>query len=254
MTTSKVFALGSVTALAGLVLASQGCSSRVFVISNEGGAEGGSSGLIGSGGTSDGGIVRPVKDGGAKDTGVLDPDPPPGGTCPTNDPIDATSLPWKSPRKLHGSCTQPQVDAFIASFDSSKDLATAKASITSTTCRNCIFGPDGATWPPLVETAAGEVAVINVGGCIAVASNNDKCGKAYQQWSDCRFEACADCADGTAFSSCVAAASKTACKAAVDAVTPACGSATVVSDAETACHNTKYIFEAPMRALCVNGP
>jgi len=183
------------------------------------------------------------------------PPPPPPDACPSPEAIDATQLPWKSPTRSPGSCTQAEVDAFTSKFDTDQDLAAAKASITNTACRECIFAKDGATWAPLVENAAGEVAVLNVGGCIAIASNKDACGKAYQNWFDCRFEACAGCPDGdsTALQKCLSAASKkgAACYAAFEAVVPQCGDDQTVADAEAACDNTKYIFEAPIRAQCV---
>jgi len=240
----KLFALASMTALTGVVAAASaaGCSTTVTDV---GGTDGG-----GTPETSTGTDSGPKKDSGP----VVEEDTGPG-TCPTPDAIDATQLPWKSPTRAPGSCTQAELDAFVAKFDTDQDLAAAKASITNTACRDCIFAKDGATWAPLVENASGQVAVLNVGGCIAIASNKDACGKAYQQWVDCRFEACGECPDGdsNAFQKCLSAASKkgAACFAAFEAVVPQCGDDQTVSDAEAACDNTKYIFEAPIRAQCI---
>ena len=129
--------------------------------------------------------------------------------------------------------------------------------VTDATCRACVFGlQSAAQWAPLLEDGAGQLVGLNVGGCIAIASNNMACGKAYQNWFDCRFEACAGCPAGNtaALQQCLTNASKSgnACFAAFNNVDTACG-ATVIGNAETACEGTKFVFEGPMKAQCVGG-
>jgi hypothetical protein len=134
--------------------------------------------------------------------------------------------------------------------NSGATYANWKTSVTNATCKACMFGKESAsTWAPLLEDAAGELQRINVGGCIAVASGSVSCGRTYQNWFDCRFEACADCAS-SALQACLTAASKGACKNAIDAVTNTCGD-TVITDAETACTGASYVFEGSIKALCV---
>jgi hypothetical protein len=98
--------------------------------------------------------------------------------------------------------------------------------------------------------AAGDLAELNVGGCIGITSSNMNCGKAYQNWFDCRFEACADCSDA-GLSACLSAASGGACKGANDAVLTQCGAN--IGTYETSCSGTKYVFEGAIKAQCVAG-
>lgn len=234
----KLFALASVSALTGLVAAvsAAGCSTTTTV-ENEGGTP------TGEGGTD------------AKRDQTSPPEEDSGpGTCPTTDAIDATKLPWKSPTKSPGACTPTDLSNLVSFVDTNDNAKYAdwKASVTNMTCRSCIFGTDGATWAPLVENSSGQLVVLNVGGCIAIASGSDNCGKSYQNWFDCRFEACAECPDGDtpALQKCLSAASKGACKAAFDAVGTVCGDQQI-ADAETACEGDKFVFEGPIKAQCI---
>jgi hypothetical protein len=236
----KLFALASMTALTGVVAAgsSAGCSSttEVQVTSEAGPAETG-----------------PAKEAG-KETST-DTDSATSNVCPVKDVIDATTFPWKPPTKAPGSCTEKELADFVAFVEKTDDPQKWKGGTwtTNDACRNCVFAKDGATWAPLVENASGQLSKINVGGCIAIASGKEACGKTYQQWRDCYLEACADCPDGdsNAFSKCVTAANKGACKKAFDDVVPACGDAQTAGDAETACDGEKYVFEGGIRAQCI---
>ncbi len=265
----RVFTFAGLTAIAGTVMASMGgCSSGTTFIFVEGGT------------TTDAGIDRhaPDKDvdvdppdtgrdavvlfDASKDTGV-DAKKEAGeaggpGTCPTTDAIDATTFPWKPPAIIAGACSNAELSAFVAYVDTHADPQTWKAGITNPTCQSCVFATETTTWPPMILNGAGQLAQLNVGGCIAIASGKEACGKGYQQWRDCYLEACADCPDGdsNAFSKCVTAANKTACKKAFeDVVDPSgCGDAQTAGDAETACDGTKYVFEGPIRAQCIGLP
>lgn len=204
------------------------------------GASGSSSGASGSSGTS------------GSSSGTS------GGTpgCPTAGNINASVLPWKPPLSSPGSCTQAEAAALVGYVDMNPNatLADMKASVANATCRDCIFGDDTkTTWTPIFEDAKGATK-IDVGGCIAIASGSESCGKSYQQWYECRFEACAGCPpnDDVALVKCLATASKAACKSAFDAVSTICGDQ-AIGDAETACSGDKYIFEAPVKAQCVGG-
>lgn len=257
--TKRLFTLAGFTAIAGTVMASAGgCSGGTVFILPEGGLTLPDTGTVDSGPEDDAdpdATVIPetsttdviAKPDAKKDSG-------PGGLCPNPDEIDATALPYQPPRVLPGSCSAADLNAFVTYVDGHDDPSTWKTSIANLTCRACVFGPEsGGTWAPLLEDAAGAMSRLNVGGCIAIASGVDACGKSYQQWRDCYLEACSDCPDGdsNAFSKCVTSANKTACKKALDAVVPACGSVDVAADAETACDGDKYVFEGPFRAHCI---
>lgn len=265
------------TSVTGVAVA--GCSSRLqtIIINDEAGVspEGGSSGRLpsssgdsgtsgssGSSGTSgssgipgsSGSSGTPGSSGSSGSSGST------GGTCPSTTPIDATALPYKNPAKSIGSCTQAEVNALANYVSANPGASYAQwktTGVPNQTCRACIFGPQSAaTWAPLVEDATAQLSVLNVGGCIAIATNNNACGRAYQNWFDCRFAACAGCPSGnnTAFQQCLTDASKGACANAVTAVDTAC-TAAAVQTAETACQppGTKFVFEGPAKAQCVGG-
>lgn len=235
----KIFALASVTALTGLVasVAASGCSSTTVT-----GAD-----------TADTGTADSSGDSGRKPTGTVDePDADvAGATCPLTDPLDATTAPWKPPAVDPGKCTEQDIVDLVTYIDGNKSAAYAdiKKVIKDAGCAACLFVKDGATWGPLVEKADGTFMRNNFGGCVAVVSGNEACGKSYSQLDDCIDVACQDCADDAARTKCMTAALKGACKTATAAYVAACGDDTAV----TACDELArtYTFEAAARALCV---
>jgi hypothetical protein len=230
----KMFALASVTALTGLVaaVAASGCSSTTSV-SDEGGTS-----------VSEAGDAKkPIEAGPEEEAGPT--------TCPTTDPIDATTAAWKSPQVLPGSCTEKMITDLVAYVDANKNApyADIKKQVADPTCNACLFVKDGAKWGALVEKADGTFLRNNFGGCVAVTSGKDACGKAFSQWSDCRTFACQDCADQAATTTCKNAADKGACKAAAASLATECVDNTAIN----ACSDLAktYTFEAAARALCV---
>lgn len=176
--------------------------------------------------------------------------------CPSKEEIDLTKLPYKPPKVTKNACTQADLDGLVKFVSSNADAKYPqwKSSVTNQTCRDCIFGKDGSTWPPLVESSSGDLAILNVGGCVGIASGNESCGKAYQNWVDCRFKACAGCGskDVTGVQRCLSAASTGACKPAFDSVGSICGEK-VIADAEAACKGDQFVFEGPIKAQCIGG-
>lgn len=239
----KLFALASVTALTGLMVsvAAAGCSSTTTQ----------------EGETTETG---PTTDAGKKETGTTptgdEEEAPVSTVCKGVTEVDATQLPWKAPFKDVGSCTAAELKTlvdYVEANDTAK-YADWKKSVTNAACNGCIFGKEAdATWKPLLENANGELVGLNVGGCIAIASNNEKCGQAYQNWFDCGFEACADCPadDSDAFGKCrnTASGAKGGCKKALENVVTVCGQA--IDVAEPACDGTKFVFEGPIKAQCI---
>ena len=251
MVTKKLFALASVTALTGLMstVAASGCSST----KTETAADTDATTPVDAGKTD------------AKKPPVDDEDSSTSNTCPTKDAIDATKLPWKAPYVEKGACSDAELAALVKFVDENDTAKYAdwKSSVANAGCKACIFGKEADTaWRPLLENAKGELVGLNVGGCIAVAANGggpvtagdkgDKCGQSYQNWFDCRFEACAECPDGdtAALQKCLSAASKGACKKAFDDVGTICGDQEI-SDAETACNGDKFVFEGPIKGQCI---
>jgi len=169
--------------------------------------------------------------------------------------IDATSFPWKPPTRAPGSCTDADVGAMIA-FIETTPTATfeqLQESITNVACRDCVFATETTTWAPIVLNAAGTgVVALNVGGCPAILSGKEDCGRKIQQWNDCLDEACVDC---SGFPECPETARKKDCKNAFDAMIrpTACGDAASAQAAMDACNRPedKYTFIGGVRAQCV---
>jgi hypothetical protein len=231
----KMFALASITALTGLVasVAASGCSSTTSV--NE---EGGTTAV-----SEAGDAKKVVEAGPEEEAGPI--------TCPTTDPIDATTAAWKPPQALPGSCTEKMITDLVAFVDANKKTpyADLKKQVTDATCAKCLFVPDGDKWGVFVEKADGTFLRNNFGGCVAVESGKEACGKAFSQFDDCLSVACQDCADDAATTKCNTAAGKGACKDAAAAFVKECGDATAVSACDDLAKT--YTFEAAARALCV---
>ena len=114
----KIFALASVTALTGLVAAvsASGCSSTTSV-ADEGGTTVSEAG---------GDARKPIEAGPEEEAGPS--------SCPTTDPIDATTAPWKSPQVLPGSCTEKMITDLVAYVDkliAEQHPATASGDVAS---------------------------------------------------------------------------------------------------------------------------
>jgi hypothetical protein len=191
--------------------------------------------------------VAPVGDAGADASA---------GTCPTTTPIDQTKYPWKSPTQTLNACTQPELDQLVAYFAANPNTSyqAAKQSVANSTCQNCIFALDSAsTWAPLMSSDGVNYSVNNVGGCIALETN-DPCGKAYQQWWECDLEACTGCPSGdqTALNACNSNANNGVCKNALAALNATCGAPLAAAQAK--CQGTKFAFEGSVKAQCITLP
>lgn len=193
-------------------------------------------------------------DGGAGDDAGDSDGGPSGGTCPATVPIDSTKFAYRPANVSPGACSLAEVGALTAFLDANPDASysSAKGSVANPTCQACIFGPDGATWGPIVENSAGTFMVLNTGGCAEVVSGSVDCGRAKQRVDRCVEEACAFCGDDAgARTECMTKTALTgACKPAVDALhaLPSC------SDAAAQCDQfvMKYMFEASAKTLCVD--
>jgi hypothetical protein len=273
----KQFGVVAITFVGGILVVTSGaCAGAIEAGGVDGGASASSSGTSGTSGasgsaSSSGTSGTSGTTGSLGSSGVMDSggdakatsDASPGdaggsgspGVCPVLVPIDATLLPWAPPAISAGACSTAELDALVAYVDMNPGAKYPdwKASVANAACASCLFGNESdATWRPFLEDAAGALVQLNVGGCIAIASGSVACGKSYQEWFECRFDACTDCApnDTAALQKCLAAASKGACKNAFDAVGTVCGDPTI-ANAETACNGDKFVFEGPVRAHCI---
>ena len=183
MVTKKLFALASVSALAGLMttVAAAGCSSTTTETT-----------------TTDAG--GDAKEGGSRrDVGVEEEEPPV--DCPQNVPVTVADfdkeIGWKAAVAAPGSCAQADVTQLEANFKDTNiqsyfDLGTG----LSAECKACVFSKDtDANWQPIVGTAAdnGQTGFVNFGACFG-SIEGDACGKALQYEQFCYNVACNECA------------------------------------------------------------
>lgn len=180
-----------------------------------------------------------------------DPPEPEPGQCPTTNPIDFTSLPYFPPTVSPGACTMADVDALIAAVDKNGDPRDWKNVLSTPACRSCVFGQYSApTWAPILEDGSGNPIALNVGGCMEIQTGLSACGRAYQQWYDCRLEACIDCFDDRDYARCISSADKGACAKAYNNVIPSCGGQGTLTKAESTCYGDHVLY-GPVVAHCV---
>jgi hypothetical protein len=153
-------------------------------------------------------------------------DAPP--ACMDKNPFDATTVPYHSPATKPNSCTTDDIKFFNdylknnpqSSFQDLQDAVTKQ----SKTCSDCVFGSaDDDKWAPIVSDDSG--STFNGGGCVALVSGKDACGKAYQQWNTCLNTVCASCSDQGDRSTCTNDAQNPGapCGTASKALSDACG-------------------------------
>jgi len=234
----KLFALASVSALAGLVSAvsAAGCTTTETQTTPDQ-----DSGLTDA--KKDSKSVTPEGDGG---------DEEPTDLCYKEDQVD-TSKPaegYKNPRIVPGAC-EPTVtkvieDLFDANPSGVKFTDIKDALSDDPGCAECAFGKEAdAEWAPLVEATSGQGFIQNGGGCVAAVSGNNDCGAAYFEWDLCLNFACTDC-EGSDAQSCASAVQSTACKDQTEQLGKACGEN--VNNYLKACNFTGWI-----KAQCVDG-
>ncbi|MBX3212276.1 MAG: hypothetical protein KF850_09610 [Labilithrix sp.] len=238
----KLFALASVTALAGIVSAvgAAGCSETV--------------------------VEDSPTDAGSPDTGAKkdaappDEEPEPDPTCLTKDPVDMSGEPYKTALKSPGACTSDEQTTLTAYFkakvDANEDVKVSEWSKeVSDDCAKCIFSDGtGDTWGPII-TKDDKIDTVNQGGCYEIATGKESCGRAFQQYTACRIDAClVDCKTQEEFTACIQdqdAIYQGPCSATITAVQKECGNN--LQGALTACKNTAWTFDAPIKSQCVTG-
>ena len=249
---NKIFALASVSALAGLVsaAAAAGCSS------NE-------AGKASAGAT-------PAADGGDKPDDRSDRRTPSGGNssgggsgdaCMETGTIDTNRFPYGRAKKVANACTNKEADDLATFFrnkaQNGEDISIAEwAKSVSDGCAACVFSDGkGTEWSPII-TKDDKLEDVNRGGCIELQSGKEACGRAYQNVATCRLEACSntcDTADG--FTEClqdVQGIFSGPCKGAYDALEKDCGK-DALAGYEAACKGNAFTFEGPVRSQCIAG-
>lgn len=246
----KLFALASVSALAGLVSAvgAAGCSETVVQQNpTDAGADTGSK-----------------KDSGPKPGNDEEPDDEVK-SCVGTDAVDATKIPYNGPVNSPGACTTDELKKLTAFFkeNSAGDVKISDWSAeVSAKCSACVFSEeDAATWSPIL-VKNDELTGVNRGGCIELLSGKASCGEAYQQVSECRLLAClpssqggvGTCTTQDEFTECLQdgqAIFTGPCKDAYDKMETECGDK--LGTWEQACQGTSYTFEGPIKVQCITG-
>lgn len=246
----KLFALASVSALAGLVsmVGAAGCSDEVVevVATEDAGADVKKAPKADSGPT-------PVEDDDAGDEPVEK-------TCLTEKEIDPSTLPTAPALIVKGACTTDESKAitdFLQAKIDAKDFGFKQsewAASVSEKCASCVFTEESAEkWGVIIGTAKDEFATYNRGGCIEVQSGNAACGEAYQAFQYCSTYACGlECKTQEEYDACSDdqdAIYGGPCKATLDAVTPTCGKD--IGTWETAC--SKGGLTTFISAQCIVG-
>ena len=116
-----------------------------------------------------------------------------GASCPP-EPVAASSLTWRPPRKDLGACTAAQVSAFLdACINASSTTAACNAYIQSdggVRCFNCLYTDVTSTaFGPIV--AGSTIELLNTGGCIALVDPcNIACAMVDEQGAVCSLASC----------------------------------------------------------------
>lgn len=249
---NKIFALASVSALAGLVsaAAAAGCSSN-----ESGKASAGATPGTGTdaGDKPDDRSDRRTSSGSSGSRGDE--------ACMETRSIDMTRSPYARAKKVANACTNKEADDLGTYFrnkaQNGEDISIAEwAKTVSDGCAACVFSDGkGAEWTPIL-TKDGKLDDVNRGGCIEIQSGKEACGRAYQHVAECRLEACSNtCDTPEGFTEClrdVQGIFSGPCKAAYDALDKECG-ADALAGYEAACKGNAFTFEGPVRAQCITG-
>jgi len=189
MVTKKLFALASVSAIAGLMttVTASGCSSTTEETTAGDGAASSSSGSTGKDAAKDRAVIADDDSGQATD-------------CPANVPLTDADLEkeigWKPAKANPQACTAADITKLEANFKNTMiktyfDLGEGLGDA----CFACVFAKDtDANWGPIVGTAEnmGETGFVNFGACFGEVED-PACGKALQFEQFCYNIACNEC-------------------------------------------------------------
>jgi hypothetical protein len=187
MVTKKLFALASVSAIAGLMttVTAAGCSTTTT-------ESGSSSGTTSEAGTKDAAVDRKVPVGDTEEDEVTD--------CPADAPLTEADLDkeigWKEAKQTPGACSAADITQLETNFkDTNIKTYFDLGKNLPDECFNCVFSKDtDANWGPIVGTAEnnGETGFVNFGACFG-AVEDPACGKALQYEQFCYNIACNEC-------------------------------------------------------------
>ena len=229
----KLFALASVSALAGLVSAvgAAGCTETVETVSSS------DAGSTTDAGKKDGSTAKPPADGGDEEEpkSCLDPKP-----------VDATRAPYKTAKQTLGACKESDLVALAKAIEGNNELTWEglKDAVTaeSEECAKCVFSTEtDENWGPIIFLKSGDEAFLNKGACFELAAagadSAEACGKSVQNVELCTNVACSKCESSEDRQSCgeEALGEGGPCVEELEAVTAASGCGSKVSAYAKAC-------------------
>jgi hypothetical protein len=199
METKKLFALASVSALAGVMttVVAAGCSSTTTeTVSGEGGSD----------------AAKDV----VKREAAPEEDAEPEPECPTEVGFDYAAIDkeigWKPAKAAPGSCKQTDLTTFEKNFESAKTWLDLGQGLEPD-CAACLITKDtDENWSIIVATAAddGKTGFTNFGSCFG-ALEGAECGEALQYANFCLDAACECATTQSAQSKCFKAAGEGPC-------------------------------------------
>ena len=240
---------------------------RIFALASISALGGFTATAIVGGCSSDESKATPPADAGIDARRGKDATPPPsptepeeGESCLSTEPIDATKFPYAKALRSPGACTDDELKAISSYFktktSADEDVLVSEWSKEVTpNCAKCAFSAADATeWAPIL-VKDDKLDNVNRGGCIEIMSGKESCGRAYQQVTECRLEAClAKCQTQDEFTECLQAAGAIftgPCKVSYDAMEQECGNN--LASYESACRGTEWTFEGPIKVQCITG-
>jgi hypothetical protein len=235
---NKLFALASVSALSGVVVAASasGCSSTQV-------------------------ITEQVDSGHDARAAIGDNEEPVAPQCMVDQVLDATSVPYLPARVEPGSCTLQVIktlEDLVANKPDGLPFSDVKKAIQGydptygPKCAACVFAAATDHWAPIVED--GSNVIVNTGGCMEVVSGNTACGKAWQQFDTCTNYGCQNCSSDADKQNCYGAVGAPGgpCEAATTAVKSACGS-NLVNYVNTCYPDGELTIAGPIKKQCIEG-
>ena len=242
----KLFALASVSALAGLVSAAgvSGCTTETVT----------------QGGGGDAGTPDAKKDakppvGNNEDEEPEDDLP----ACLKKDQVDPEGIAYTKVGATKGACTeqeQKDIKKFLDDAIAAQKLDFKQsewAASVGVSCASCVFTEvDAASWGIIIQKDD-EFFTYNRGACIEAVSGSEACGRGYQRLQACVLETCLNCSEQDASVACKEeqeTSATGACGALVEQLQKDCGPD--LGAYVEACKGSP--LETGIRTVCITGP
>ena len=240
----KLFALASVSALAGLVSAAgvSGCTTETVTQNTDTDA-----------GTGDAKKPKPVVEAGE------DPDPEPElPACLKKDAVDPEGIAYTKVGATKGACTeqeQKDIKKFLDDAIAAQKLDFKQSEWSATvgdSCAKCVFTEsDADSWGIIIQKDD-QFVTYNRGACVEAQSGKESCGRAYHRFQACVLVACGSCKTQDEFDACTAeqeAIFTGPCAGFIEEAQKECGAN--IGAYENACKGSP--LETGIKVVCIDG-